>query len=67
MFRLIISSSITTSLNYRRAVSVRSDFPEYHNFPEVYHAQEIIISLFSAPARRITGQGDGTTYSVKNS
>lgn len=50
---MITSIHITTPLNYRRAVSVRSDFPEYHNFPEVYHAEEIIISLFSVPARRI--------------
>ncbi|ENW5394971.1 hypothetical protein ACFLP9_004977, partial [Escherichia coli] len=64
---MITSIHITTPLNYRRAVSVRSDFPEYHNFPEVYHAEEIIISLFSAPARRITGQGDDTTYSVISS
>ncbi|AUZ94137.1 hypothetical protein BXO92_24655 (plasmid) [Escherichia coli] len=33
----------------------------------MYHAEEIIISLFSAPARRITGQGDDTTYSVNSS
>ncbi|ENV4910674.1 hypothetical protein ACFKF9_004849, partial [Shigella sonnei] len=64
---MITSIHITTPLNYRRAVSVRSDFPEYHNFPEVYHAEKIIISLFSAPARRITGQGDDTTYSVISS
>ncbi|MCM5280888.1 hypothetical protein MMS89_33810, partial [Escherichia coli] len=61
---MITSIHITTPLNYRRAVSVRSDFLKYHNFPEVYHTEEIIISLFSAPARRITGQGDDTTYSV---
>ncbi len=59
---MITSIHITTPLNYRRAVPVRSDFPEYHNFPEVYHAEEIIISLFSAPARRITGKGNNTTY-----
>ncbi|AEJ60103.1 hypothetical protein UMNF18_pIncFV46 (plasmid) [Escherichia coli UMNF18] len=64
---MITSIHITTPLNYRRAVSVRSDFPEYHNFPEVYHAEEIIISLFSAPARRITGQEDDTTYSAISS
>lgn len=45
-------------------ISVRSDFSVIDGFPEVYHAEEIIISLFSAPARRITGQGDDTTYSV---
>ncbi|PBN50530.1 hypothetical protein ABE93_030075 [Escherichia coli] len=64
---MITSIHITTPLNYRRAVSVRSDFLKYHNFPEVYHDEEIIISRFSAPARRITGQGDDTTYSVKSS
>nr|AIF79162.1 hypothetical protein [Escherichia coli] len=64
---MITSIHITTPLNYRRAVSVRSDFHEYHNFPEVYHTEEIIISLFSATARRITGQGDDTTYSVISS
>ena len=49
-------SHITTPLNYRRAVFVRSDFPEYHNFPEVYHAEEIIISLFSALRSASGGQ-----------
>nr|AVR61051.1 hypothetical protein [Escherichia coli] len=48
-------------------ISGRSDFFPIHNFPEVYHAEKIIISLFSAPARRITGQGDDTTYSVISS
>ena len=33
----------------------------------MYNAEKIIISLFSAPARRITGQGDDTTYSVMSS
>ncbi|HAH3024708.1 TPA: hypothetical protein GF209_16470 [Escherichia coli] len=64
---MITSIHITTPLNYRRAVSVRSDFHEYHNFPEVYHAEEITTQRFSAPARRITGQGDDTTYSVTSS
>lgn len=48
-------------------ISGRSDFSVIYGFPEVYHAEEIIISLFSAPARRITGQGDDTTYSVISS
>ncbi|EAW8000678.1 hypothetical protein S819_23570 [Salmonella enterica] len=61
---MITSIHITTSLNYRISFSVRSDFLEYHNFPEVYHAQEIIISLFSAPARRITEKGVNTLYMV---
>ncbi|EPD7736244.1 hypothetical protein ACSD2E_004760, partial [Escherichia coli] len=63
----IISRHITTLLNYWMPISGRSDFFTIHNFPEVYHAEEIIISLFSAPARRITGQGDDTTYSVISS
>ncbi|ECB0961854.1 hypothetical protein B7N07_17160 [Salmonella enterica subsp. enterica serovar Derby] len=64
---MITSIHITTPLNYRRTISGRSDFSVIDGFPEVYHAEEIIISLFSAPARRITGQGDDTTYSVKSS
>ncbi|EEW1841695.1 hypothetical protein FIL74_22680 [Escherichia coli] len=31
------------------------------------HDEEIIISLFSAPAWRITSQGNNTTYSVISS
>ncbi|EIG95418.1 hypothetical protein EC970246_B0079 [Escherichia coli 97.0246] len=61
---MITSIHITTLLNYRRTISGRSDFSVIDGFSEVYHAEEIIISLFSAPARRITGQGDDTTYSV---
>lgn len=45
-------------------ISGSSDFSVIYWFPEVYHAEEIIISLFSAPAWRITGQGNNTTYSV---
>lgn len=35
IFRLIISRNITTLVNYRMAVPVRSDFLAYNNFPEV--------------------------------
>ncbi|HGC3804960.1 TPA: hypothetical protein ACIYI3_005272, partial [Escherichia coli] len=58
---------IKTKRNYRRTISGRSDFSVIDRFPEVYHAEEIIISLFSAPAWRITGQGNNTTYSVISS
>lgn len=61
---LIIISHITTELNYRTAVQVRSDFLAYNNFPEVYHGHKIITLPFSVPARRVTGQGWHTTYSV---
>ncbi|EGI6450418.1 hypothetical protein UM29_004457 [Salmonella enterica subsp. enterica serovar Reading] len=33
-----------------------------HKFPEVYHGQGISEAVFSAPARRVTAQGDNTTY-----
>ncbi|ASG19273.1 hypothetical protein LFZ25_26325 (plasmid) [Salmonella enterica subsp. enterica serovar Macclesfield str. S-1643] len=36
-----------SSRNYRRAVSGRSDFLAYHNFPEVYHGGEISKAAFS--------------------
>lgn len=65
--RLIISSHITTQLNYRMAIPARSDFYVIPHFPEVYHGQEVSEALFSAAARRITGQGDDTAYSVINS
>lgn len=45
------------SLNYRVAVSGRSDFLAYHNFPEVYHGQGISKAGFSAAARRVTDWG----------
>ncbi|HAJ7193921.1 TPA: hypothetical protein HNO18_20870 [Escherichia coli] len=61
---MITSIHITTPLNYRRAVSVRSDFPEYHNFPEVYHAEEIIISGFYAGTPDFSGCFFLTDYSV---
>ncbi|OWP37492.1 hypothetical protein CEG93_00370 (plasmid) [Raoultella ornithinolytica] len=61
---MIIISLITTLLNYRMPVSRRSDFSVISNFPEVYHGQEVSEALFSAAARRGTGQGRDTTYSV---
>lgn len=51
-------------LNYRMTVSGRSDFSHLAKFPEVYHGQEVSEALFSAAARRVTGQGRDTTYSV---
>ncbi|EBK5906578.1 hypothetical protein DPO00_13855 [Salmonella enterica] len=36
-------------------------------FPEVYHAHRITTPVFSGPARRVTGQGMDTTYSVVTS
>ncbi len=62
--REITSSHTATLLNYRRAVSGRSNFLAYNNFPEVYHGQEVSEARFFAAARRVTGQGMGTTYSV---
>ncbi|MDU2030731.1 MAG: hypothetical protein E6724_24570, partial [Escherichia coli] len=49
-------------LNYRRAVPVRSDFPAYHNFPEVYHGEGITTPPFSGADRAVTVQGSNTTY-----
>ena len=51
---MITSIHITTPLNYRRAVSVRSDFPEYHNFPEVYHGEGISKAAISADGQQVT-------------
>ena len=42
----MISIETVTPLNYRMAVSGRSDFPAYHNFPEVYHGQGITTAPF---------------------
>lgn len=44
------------------AVSGRSDFLAYHNFPEVYHGGEISKAAFSAAARRVTERGKNTIY-----
>lgn len=58
----MVSRHIETVLNYRMAVSARSDFSIILQFPEVYHAQRVSEALFSAAARRVTGQGESTTY-----
>ncbi len=60
----MISIETVTRLNYRMAVSGRSDFPAYHNFPEVYHGQGISKAAFSCGERAVAGQGRDTTYSV---
>lgn len=59
---MIISRHIATKVNYRMAVSGRSDFLAYHNFPEVYHGGEISKAAFSAAARRVTERGKNTIY-----
>jgi len=46
------------------AIPACSDFYVIPQFPEVYHGQEVSEALFSAAARRVTGQGRDTTYSV---
>lgn len=46
------------------AIPARSDFYVIPHFPEVYHGQEVSEALFSAAARRVTGQGRDTTSSV---
>lgn len=46
------------------AIPARSDFYVIPQFPEVYHGQEVSEALFSAAARRVTGQGSDTTYSA---
>ncbi|ASQ15682.1 hypothetical protein BJM06_a00031 (plasmid) [Enterobacter cloacae] len=56
----IISNLTITTLNYRRAVSGRSDFMAYNNFPEVYHGQGITKPPFSGGERVVTGQGINT-------
>jgi hypothetical protein len=63
----IISIHIATLLNYRMAVSGRSDFLAYHNFPEVYHGEGITTPPFSGAERPVTGQGNSTTYRRKPS
>lgn len=64
---LIIISHITTELNYRTAIPVRSDFSFISQFPEVYHGQRISKALISGVGRAVTGQGSATTYSVISS
>lgn len=63
----MISHETVTPLNYRMTVSGRSDFSHLAKFPEVYHGQEVSEALFSAAARRVTGEGRDTTYSVNSS
>lgn len=60
----MIRHKTVTRLNYRMAVSGRSDFLAYHNFPEVYHGQGISKAAFSGGERPVTGQGRDTTYRV---
>jgi len=60
----VIRHETVTQLNYRMAVSGRSDFLAYHNFPEVYHGQGISKAAFSGGERQVTGEGRDTTYSV---
>ena len=60
----VIRHETVTQLNYRMAVSGRSDFFAYNNFPEVYHGQGISKAAFSGGERQVTGEGRDTTYSV---
>ncbi len=60
----VIRHETVTQLNYRMAVSGRSDFFAYNNFPEVYHGQGISKAAFSGGERPVTGEGRDTTYSV---
>ena len=46
------------------AIPARSDCYVIPQFPEVYHGQGVSEALFSAAARRVTGQGRDTTSSV---
>ncbi len=48
------------------AIPARSDFYVIPQFPEVYHGQEVSEALFSAAARRVTGQG-GTQHLASSS
>lgn len=61
----MIRHETVTPLNYRMTVSGRSDFPAYHNFPEVYHGQGISKAGFSGGEGAVTGQGRDTAYSAK--
>ena len=63
----VIRHETVTQLNYRMAVSGRSDFFAYNNFPEVYHGQGISKAAFSGGERPVTGQGRDTTYRVTDS
>ncbi|PLJ44517.1 hypothetical protein B6J65_28085 [Klebsiella quasipneumoniae] len=63
---MIISSHITTSLNYRIAVPVRSDFYAIAQFPEVYHGQGITTPPFYGGERAVAGQGVNTIYRINS-
>ncbi len=60
----VIRHETVTQLNYRMAVSGRSDFFAYNKFPEVYHGERISKAAFSGGERPVTGEGRDTTYSV---
>ena len=61
---MIISNHITTTINYRMAIPVGSEFLAYNNFPEVYHGEGISKAAMFASARRIAGQGRDTICST---
>ncbi|PLJ21898.1 hypothetical protein B6J61_06435 [Klebsiella pneumoniae] len=63
----MISSLITTPLNYRTAIPVRSDFSVINGFPEVYRGYGISTARISGGARAVMGQGSNTTYRRKRS
>lgn len=56
--RKIISSLITTLLNYRTAITVRSDFSVINGFPEVYRGYGISTARISGGERVVTGLGE---------
>jgi hypothetical protein len=64
---MIISSNITTPVNYRMAVPVRSDFYVISQFPEVYHGELISKALISGGERAVAGKGGVTQYVDENS
>ncbi|KAB5488033.1 hypothetical protein F8562_25145 [Klebsiella sp. RCJ4] len=53
-----------TRLNYRMAVSGRSDFFAYNNFPEVCHCLGKSKAAISAVEQQVTNRVRNTTYSV---
>ncbi len=62
----VIRHETVTQLNYRMAVSGRSDFFAYNNFPEVYHGQGISKAAFSGGERPVAGRG-GTQHIASSS
>jgi len=60
----MINRETVTLLNYRMAVPVRSDFLDYHNFPEVYHGRGITTPPVSGGERVVTGEGGNPTSGV---